>query len=339
MEGLAVALNPGSYMSYKGRSFLEAANKGSWPLTALGWDVTDTITGNISTPGSVTKNSMSTTLPSRDGVVSATGLSNFSGKIFTTGLTWGALNYSLNIANAADERTELVSRPSLMTFLKKQSVFFAGKELVTGLSGQFGATLLKYPIGTTMVVTPQKLEDDVVTLNISVEGSLLNQATVPNLNDATVQVSKTRLDTEVRMRLGDTLMLGGIYERRESDNKRGVPGLRDTPLVQYLFSTDQTISQRSSVIIMVTPRSTSVVASAVSRAMQRVGKQACLTELGVRNPAWFNTIPNMVPLLAYIARDPIIYHEFRSGDVLPPSWGWEPSTVDKLAELESFLYF
>ena len=337
MQGLAVSLNPGTFLNYSGTSaispstpkFIGAASTmttstvGSTPATGL-------------VPGVAPTNAMVVTVPGSSGGVG--GIQNFSGKVFASGLTWGALTYSLNIAKASDERTELVSRPSLMTFLKKQSIFFAGEELVTGLSGQFGGTLVKYPIGTTMIVTPQKLDDDVVTLNISVEGSLLLQAVPPNLNNNTVQVGKTRIDTQVKMRLGDTLMLGGIYERLENNDKSGVPGLRDVPVVQYFFSTETTHSTRRSIIIMITPRSTNVVRAAVDRAMQR-GGQPCLGELATRNPDWFNTIPNLVPLFQYIAKDPIIYYEFRGGDILPPSWGWEPSTVDKLGELESFLYY
>lgn len=351
MHGLAVSLNPGGYEYVSGKFAMNnSSNKngktaftpnfggstGAGSVSSSVNNATGAAVAGIAGSTNNATNGITVNLPAS--LAGANGSQNYSGHVFASGITWGALTYSLNIANAADERTELVSRPSLMTFLKKQSVFFSGQEFVTGLSGQFGGNLVKYPVGTTMVVTPQSLEGDVVTLNISVEGSLLLQLTVPSLNGSTVSVSKTRIDTQVIMHLGDTLMLGGMYERLEDNAKDGVPGLRDIPVVQYFFSVDKTHCTRRSIIIMVTPRSPNVVRLAVDRAMQR-GSQPCMDELATRNPDWFNTIPNMVPLFHFISRDPVIYYEFRGGDILPPSWGWEPSMSDKLAELESFLYY
>jgi general secretion pathway protein D len=244
----------------------------------------------------------------------------------------------LNIANAIDTRTEIVSRPSLMTFLRKQSVFFSGNELVIGLSGQFGGTLTKYPVGITLLVTPESLEGDVLTLNIAIEGSLLLEAN-PNLQ-TTVNVGKTRVDTFAKVRLGETLMLGGIYERLEVSSNSGFPGLSKVPIVQYFFSNESTSSTRRSIVFMLTPRSPDAVKVAVNRAMARDPLTVQhLSELKNRNPDWFDTQPNLISVFRYLQKDPVIYYEFRSGDILPPSWSRELSTRNKLAQIESFLYY
>ena len=247
------------------------------------------------------------------------------------------MTYSLNIANAADQRTEVVSRPSLMTFLKKPSVFFSGSELINGFTGQYGGTLVKYPVGITLEITPETLEADVLSLTIGVEGSLLT-APNPNLTQ-TVTVGKTRVDTFVKLRLGETLMLGGIYERSEVSSKNGFPGLMDVPVVQYFFSNESTLSNRTSIVFLITPRSPDAVKTAVYRAMTREAVEPHLSELVSRTPDWFSTHTNLVPIFRYLSKDPIIYYEFRSGDILPPSWGWDLSVPSKLNQLSSFLYY
>lgn len=336
LDNLAVTLTPGGFMSTQG--FL----KGS---------ATDTVTASTltGTPSTGFKsNQLATTNGGDSGGAASTFTSgalnstfnkagSISGRVFSLGLTWAGLTYNLNIANAIQTRSELVSRPSMMTFLKKQSTFFSGQELVLGLTGQYGGTLVKYPVGVTLIVTPTSLQDDLLTLNISIEKSFLVTDS-PSLQN-TVTVTKAHINTIAKVRLGETLMLSGIYERSEFYTKEGVPGLQDVPIVQYFFSSEATDSETISVVYMLTPRSPDLVKTAVNRAMTKHGDQLHLMELMGRNPDWFNSSPNFVPIFQVIKRNPIVYYEFRTGDLIPPSWGWEPTISNKLEQLESFLYF
>lgn len=327
LNGATVTLAPTGFSSFTTRL------NGSGAATPLpGKGGADTLT---STPTTGTSTTPPVQLaPTNVAMQNAGGL---SGHIFSTGITLSGVTYLLNIANAIDSRTELISRPSLMTFLKKQSTFFSGSELVAGLTGAYSGTLVKYPIGTTLTITPESLKGDILTLNIVIEGAITPAN--PQLTNSTIEVVKANVNTFVKIRMGETLMLGGIYERLETFSKTGFPGLQDIPALQYLFSQENTAYTRRSVMYMITPRSPDLVKSAISRAMSRESRDSYLKELTTRNPDWFNPSPNMVPVLEYLRRDPMIYYEFRTGDVLPPSWGWEPTTVNKLDELENFLYY
>jgi Tfp pilus assembly protein PilF len=333
LQNLAITLTPGGYTMFSGHM----NGTGVTPDTKGNTFSTQPSTGFNNTTGAPILQTGSTFTPSSP-QINLNNQGSLSGSVFTSGITWAGLTYSLNIANATDNRTEVVSRPSLMTFLGKQSVFFSGDELVIGLSGQFGGTLTKYPVGVTLLVTPQTLEGDVLTLNIAIEGSLLTTAN-PNLNQ-TVRVGKTRVDTFAKVRLGETLMLGGIYEKISVDSTSGVPGLQDVPIVQYFFSNESTHSARRSIVFMLTPRSPDAVKAAVNRAMSReTYKASRVTELKSRNPNWFATQPNLISIFHYIEKDPVIYYEFRTGDILPPSWGREVPVEHKLVQLEAFLYY
>jgi Flp pilus assembly protein TadD len=336
LENLAVTLNPGGLTTFQGKlsgsGVSSLDNKNITPDNIVFSPDTGFKSNQIPLTGSAASAFTPTT-----STINLNNKGSLSGNIFAAGITWAGLTYSLNIANAIDSRTEVVSRPSLMTFLKKQSVFFSGDELVIGLSGQFGGTLTKYPVGVTLLVTPESLEGDLLTLNITIEQSLLTSPN-PNLQQ-TVDVAKTRTDTFVKVHLGETLMLGGIYDRVEIASKNGFPGLQDVPLLQYFFSNETTQSVRRSIVFMLTPRSPDAVKSAVNRAMSRGAVQPHLNELVSRNPSWFSTHANMITIFRYLSKDPVIYYEFRSGDILPPSWGWEPPMDNKLQQLAAFLYY
>ncbi len=261
---------------------------------------------------------------------------------FVGGLTWSGLSYNLNIANVRNNRTEIIARPSLLTFLNKESIFFSGSELVTGLVGsEGGGNLVKYPVGVTLVVTPTELDEstNTVSLDISVEGAEFNDPNVLQQLSQTVQVGKTRIDTSAKLKLGETLALGGIYERQEIFQKSGFPGLSDMPVVQYFFSNEQSNTLRRSVVILMTPRSPKKTREDVERALAEANNPS-VEELKTRHSDWFNTSPNLVKILNYLNLDPVIYREFRSSDVLPPSWG-EPDNFynDNWNMVASFLYY
>ena len=339
-DNLAVTLTPGGFTSFnglmKGSGVPNLQNGGANTAGAVGQttgfksnqavpssDVS--VAAPVFTPGTLAPNLLSA--------------GSISGRVFSMGLSWAGLTYNLNIANAVQARTELVSRPSLMTFLRKQSVFFSGTELVQGLTGQYGGTLVKYPIGVTLIVTPESLEEDLVTLSITLEGSFLTAPSSDTSLSNTVQVSKSRVNTVAKMRLGETLMLSGIYQRQETYRKQGFPGLQDIPLMQYFFSNEITATDMSSLVYMITPRSPDLVKTAVNRAMTRQSAQESLKELINRNPNWYDSTPNLVPVFNMMRTQPTIFYEFRTGDLLAPSWGWEPTMTNKLTELESFLFF
>ncbi|MDI9635451.1 hypothetical protein QPK87_21155 [Kamptonema cortianum] len=339
LENLAVTLTPGSFATFKGRmsgSGVDSLKKAS-PANNLSYQEPSAFKPNQPPgTGSTTSGALSNWTPDV-AMANFNNVGSMSARVFAAGLTWAGLTYSLNIANAVDNRTEVVSRPSLLTFLNQPATFFSGTELVNGFTGQYGGTLVAYPVGITVEVTPEALVDDLLTLTVGIEGSLL---TTPEANLSTgVRVDKSRINTYVKIRLGETLMLGGLYERTEVYSKAGFPGLQDVPVVQYFFSQEQTASDRRSIVFMLTPRSTDAVKSAINRAMTRQDYRPNLEELASRTPNWFATNPNLLTSFRYLAKDPIIYYEFRTGDVLPPSWGWEPPLKEKLALLEGFLYY
>lgn len=341
LQNLNVTLNPGSYLTYSGSMW----GSGASPTR----NVAQTFTSGQSNINYRTDSGFGAALDSTGKLInnnfSAGGIGPFnltnagsiSGQIFAAGITWAGLTYNLNIANANDSKAEVVSRPTLMTFLHKESRFFSGEELVNVASGNYGSNLSRYQIGLTLAVTPDSLVGDTVTLGIGVEQSILETVN-PNLLQ-TITANKTKVETTARVRLGETIMLGGLYERSELVGKSGFPGLRDVPFLQYFFSNETTSSARTSVMILMTPRSPDSVKSAVNRAMARESVSPQVSELLARNPDWFNPGPNAVKIFNYMNLSPKLYYEFRTGDILPPSWSWEPSLHDRLGQLASFLYY
>jgi type II secretory pathway component GspD/PulD (secretin) len=76
--------------------------------------------------------------------------------------------------------------------------------------------------------------------------SALASATLPEVN-------RRDLDTVVRIQSGETLVLAGIIQTAESADDRGVPWLKNIPILGALFNKDEKSKSRTELAIFITP--------------------------------------------------------------------------------------
>jgi type IV pilus assembly protein PilQ len=78
---------------------------------------------------------------------------------------------------------------------------------------------------------------------------------VPSATGGFVPSIDTRnIQTQVLVKDGQTVVLGGIMETERRDSVKKVPGLGDVPVVGNLFKTKQKINNRDELLIFVTPK-------------------------------------------------------------------------------------
>jgi Flp pilus assembly protein TadD len=275
--------------------------------------------------------------------IQAGGQNPFSvSRLFVQGVTFGSVQYSLNIANTDKLTIQVMDRPSVTTILGQKGEFFSGIEYVLGLAGQFGGSITRTPVGIELVVTPTAYdpETDTVTLDIRMYGSLQNQDNPPSdVTKTFAQFSVSRVYTTVNMKMGETIMLGGIQTRTDQQDKTGFPLLQDIPGVQYLFSNESTSSDRKVVSFLITPR---VAADAkkltqLALAKDNAKERPVLSELELRNKDWFSApMPNWV---AHYRMMEGLYRDFRLGDVPSIDWDQPDSLEEQLENLRTFFYY
>jgi general secretion pathway protein D len=107
--------------------------------------------------------------------------------------------------------------------------------------------------GVILTVTPRISRDGTVFMEIEQE---VSSPGPPRANDPTgnVPINKRSLITEAAIKSGETVMLAGLITEGTTVGSSGVPGLSRLPIVGGLFGTKSTTSDRSEVIILVTPR-------------------------------------------------------------------------------------
>src|SRR5215475_1206853 len=92
------------------------------------------------------------------------------------------------------------------------------------------------------------------------EISLLVQVQVSALqstqNEAGLQLpvfTNRSITHEIRLAEGETNILGGVITKTEQTSLAGIPGLKDIPILRYLFANSTKEVDNTEIIIMLTP--------------------------------------------------------------------------------------
>jgi general secretion pathway protein D len=66
-------------------------------------------------------------------------------------------------------------------------------------------------------------------------------------------IGQNKLEHDIRLREGETTVLGGLFQQIDSNTLNGIPGLSQIPFMQYLLSDKKKDHQESDVLIVLTP--------------------------------------------------------------------------------------
>jgi len=261
-------------------------------------------------------------------------------------MTVPSVEYSLNIFNANNTRNEILARPTLVALNGEPSEFFSGVEInAAAVSGGDGeAVNIDKEIGVKLTITPQVLEDDQIKMAVQAQRTFLTTPNTTSVNFTfRIDTSKTQVNANVVMDFGETLILSGMSEKETERTRDGVPGLQDTPVVQYLFSKAGTTDFQKSVLILITPRPPEFInrsARNLARDQERRlrGESPVLNELRARYSDWFKPYPNWASVFHHM-QDNSLYREFRTGDVSLEVWRSQEKRSGRVNQILDFLYF
>lgn len=321
LDNFSLTLSPGTHL-YGRHSALNGATLGGPAVTRLTTTTPQTVIPSAPEPISLT--------PGANSALSAA-------RFFGQGISFGTVNYSMKIANSMNNRVEIIGRPTLVVSPTKKATFFSGTELVLGIAGQFGGSITKTPVGITLEVTLNSIQNNQVTLDINIYGSILSvDALANNVQNSFSRIGISRIQTSIAVPLNETVMLGGILERQDEYSKEGFPLLQDIPLIQYFFSKELTSNSRKSVMYLMTPRSYQDTVKDARTNVNDAEKRHNLTELEMRNKDWYDPRSNTSLILKHLTP---LYREFRTGDIKNIKWDYPEKIEQDIDKLGSFIYY
>jgi type IV pilus assembly protein PilQ len=183
-------------------------------------------------------------------------VANPAGRIALSILDFDDFLIDLELSAAQNEgRGEIKSTPRVITANQREAIIEQGVEIPYQESASSGATTTQFKKAVlSLKVTPQITPDDRVILDLVVTKDSVGQL-VPSATGGFVPSIDTRnIQTQVLVKDGQTVVLGGIMETERRDNVKKVPGLGDVPVVGNLFKTKTKINNRDELLIFVTPK-------------------------------------------------------------------------------------
>ncbi len=196
--------------------------------------------------GTASTNSYFVNLPSL-------GINDRDPASFAISLFNSSLNRFLNLelsALEADGKGKVVSSPRVITADQVKAIIEQGTEIPFQTATSSGATAIQFRKATLKLeVTPQITPEGNIILNVDVAKDSLGGATAAGL-----LINTKRVQTQVLIDNGGTVVIGGIFEQEEREDTTKVPVLGDIPYMGALFRSKSRRLDKTELLVFLTPK-------------------------------------------------------------------------------------
>lgn len=171
--------------------------------------------------------------------------------------TWKGWSYDYIASLQAlirDGKVKIRATPRVTTLNGKTAVIDIGREeyysIVTGPITYPYTRLEVIKVGIVLKITPYISDNGEITVQIEPE---VSDVVARGVSDLPV-VSKRKVTTTVRVKDGETIVIGGLLQRNERDILVKIPILGSIPILGYLFRNTRKEVEETEVIVFITPR-------------------------------------------------------------------------------------
>jgi type IV pilus assembly protein PilQ len=185
-------------------------------------------------------------------------IANAAGQLALTLINLGSgnlINLELS-ALEADNRGKVVSSPRVITGDNQKAHIEQGTEIpyVTPGSANSPATVSFKKAVLALDVTPQITPDGRVIMQVEIRKDSVGQLVNVQGGGQVPAIDTKNVLTQIAVNNGDTAVIGGIYEEVIRNDTTKVPFLGDVPVVGNLFKTTGRSSEKTELLIFLTPR-------------------------------------------------------------------------------------
>lgn len=176
------------------------------------------------------------------------------GQLKITTLTFKGLSGTVTLdALIQDQKAHLLASPSIATLNGKEARIIIGerypyKEKTQTTTGTTETTKF-VDIGTTLRVTPQVSPDGWITMSVHPEVSSLTSSL-----DAGPRIATREADATIRVKDGQTIIIGGLIKRQDDRVKGRIPIIGHIPIFGWLFSKSSSDLTSTELVVFITPR-------------------------------------------------------------------------------------
>ena len=153
------------------------------------------------------------------------------------------------------QQVDIIASPRLLASHMQPASIKQGSEIPYQVSsGESGATSVEFKEAVLgMEVTPVVLPGGRVRLKLHISENMPGQV-LQQADGETLAIDKQEIETQVEVKSGETLALGGIFSQKNKTGSDSVPGLGKIPWIGQLFRHDGKDNERRELVVFITPR-------------------------------------------------------------------------------------
>ncbi len=183
-----------------------------------------------------------------------------TGPLSGSGITFGILNpartLGLDLQLSALEtagKGKVISNPKILTVDNGKAKILQGKSIPVRKLTTEGTISTEFKdVTLELIVTPHITPDKSIGMSVEIKKEELDP-TVPSV-EGVPGTDKKEANTNVIIKNGETVVIGGMYKIQENESKSGVPGLMKIPVLGWLFKSDLKETTTNELLIFITPR-------------------------------------------------------------------------------------
>ena len=156
----------------------------------------------------------------------------------------------------------LLSTPHLMVLDNKQAEIEVGDQIPYPKLNEFGMTSYEFKNATVkLTIFVHVNNDSTVTIRLSPQANF-QQGLTP---DGIPIISTRRAVTEVIVKNGQTVVLGGLMQESDVNTVSKIPILGSIPIIGELFKSTQTNKKKTELLVMITPQIVDIYKNGIKR--------------------------------------------------------------------------
>lgn len=182
------------------------------------------------------------------------------GPLAGSGFSFGVINPSktlgLDLQLSALEtmgRGKVISNPRILTVDNGKAKILQGQSIPVRKLTTEGTISTEFKdVVLELNVVPHITPDNSISMQVELKKEDLD-FTIPSV-EGVPGTQKKEADTKVFIKDGETVVIGGMYKITTNDSVSGVPGLRNIPILGWLFKSDTKSTNTTELLIFITPR-------------------------------------------------------------------------------------
>ena len=162
-------------------------------------------------------------------------------------------------AAVTDGVLHVLAEPTVVAASGQQADFLSGGEIPVpiasaGVQGGSTVTIEWKEFGVSVSFVPTIVDSGVISLQLAPAVSSLDYTNGLELSGFRIPALRTRrAQTTVELKDGETLVIGGLLLEEETKVRRRIPILGHIPILGYLFSDTENVTNQSELMLVVSP--------------------------------------------------------------------------------------